>query len=166
VRRELAIAAAVLVPFAVLVALGFSFSSGGAPAAPGAIRLDPAQPAAPPPARPTGPIVEAPRQASPAVEAALPPRHLTAPLAAITPHVERCFADEPTRLTGHVEARVRFTPTADGRFTAVRVEAVSTPSPWVVACIEDAFAEVGFTPTGAERAEPAVHTFSYEAQGD
>lgn len=164
-RRELAIAAGVLVPFAVLVALAFHFAPSVAPPPPGSIAVA----AHPPPSRAMKPASELDAGLLPApahVEPEPPPRHLAAPLAAVTPHVQRCFADEPSRLRGHVDARVRFTPTADGGFTAVRVEAVSTPSPWVTACIEDAFDEVRFSPTGAERPEPAVHTFSYEGLGD
>ncbi len=174
-RRELLIAAAVLVPFGVLVALGFYFSTPAAPAPqPGAIAL---APPAPPPVQPATPrddaevqvdsgpprvavVTSAPRPVDPGWPAAL-----AAPLAAIAPEVHRCFADERARLRETVTTRVRFTPTRDGGFSGVAVE-TTTQDPWLRACVEDAFDEVRFAPTGAELFVPAEHTFGFDPSVD
>lgn len=173
-RREVAIVLGVLVPFGALVALGLWFSR------------DPRQPgsAAPPPSRVEPPAVSEPRpgppplQAAPAplVETARPrdggprpadplvPPELAVPLAAVTPEVLLCFKDQRAHLLGNERLEVAFTPLPDGGFTGVTVPA--TANPWLGACVEDVFEELGFLPTGAETFRAARHTFIFDASKD
>lgn len=161
-RRELLIIAGVLVPFFVLVALGLLVerspapeavvlaSDSGVEGAPGPTSL--AQAPAPHPS---------PREDGGAVEAL--PRELAAPIAAVTPEVLRCFDDHRAHLHEPQRLEVRFTPLPDGGFGGVLV--ATHPNPWVSACVEDVFDEVGFAPTGAETFQPARHTFVFDPAG-
>lgn len=169
-KKELLIAAGVLVPFAVLVALGFRYAAPEpGPVAPGAIPVAP--PALPKPSTPAAPApVAAPRavgelDAGRSPEPPAWPRALAAPLAAVAPEVHRCFADARERLRAPVTTKVRFTPTRDGGFAGVAIE-TTAPDPWMKACVEDVFEEVRYAPSGAETFEPAEHTFSFDPSGD
>lgn len=171
-RRELLIAAGVLVPFGVLVVLGFHFSAPEPlPVEPGALPVAVTPPPAPAAAPPAPPIDVVPRPPPPAppppakpVAPAVAPA-LAAPLAALTPEVHRCFDDARARLKAKVSTTVRFTPTRDGGFAEVSLE-TTAPDPWLRACVEDVFEEVRYTPAGAETFTPAVHTFSFDPLGD
>lgn len=150
-RREVVIVLGVLVPFAVLVGAGFSFSPqlslpGGERKGEGLI---PAQVAR----RRPDPL--------PANAGNFLPPELAAPLRAVFPEVHRCFADQHFK-RGH-EVRVRFTPTRDGGFDQVQVD---EQNPYLASCLEDVFAEVRWQPSGAETWAPAMHTFSYDPSSD
>jgi hypothetical protein len=90
----------------------------------------------------------------------LPPE-LAAPLTAILPEVHQCFVDQ--HLKQPHEVRVHFTPTRDGGFSGVQVE---EQNPYLASCLEDVFAEVRWSPSGAETWAPAMHTFSYDPSSD
>ena len=156
-RRELIIAAAVLVPFAVLVALGFAFSPDPAPLG----IVEQHQP--PPEAKGQG---DAPAAVVFAVDASvqspLSPPELEAPLRAVLPEVQRCFADQ--HLARAREVKVHFTPTPDGGFSEVKID--DTQDPYFSACLEDVFAEVRFHPDGRQTWQPATHTFSFGGPQD
>jgi hypothetical protein len=155
VRREWLDAAAVLVPFALLVAAGFWFTR---PSPPGAdvprgesIVLQPRE-------APPKPAVVAPHDAgappsAPAVDSAPVREDLREVVATTAPRVRRCLQDEDPR--GGYEVKVRFTR------QGVRVE---TQNPWLSACVEDVFEEVAWHP-GPDFA-PAEHTFSFDGPKD
>lgn len=158
-RRELAIIAGVVVPFVALVILGLVLLRDEA--APQPVTPPPASPpvsAPAPPAPPPPPRAEAVADAG-AVEPALP-RAIAAPVAAVTPEVLRCFDDQRAHLHEVQRLAVDFTPLPDGGFGGVRVPHLSNP--WISACVEDVFEEVGFSPTGAETFQPATHTFVFD----
>jgi hypothetical protein len=149
VRREFIIAAAVLVPFGVLVAAGFYFSPEPSP-----VLLQDAPHPDPLPAVAGGGGPGSPHAAS--GQATRFPPELDAPLTAVLPEVKRCFDDQ--RLERPHEVRVRFTPTRDGGFDRVEVD---EQNPYLQACLEDVFAEVTWHPSGPETYSPAAHTFSF-----
>ena len=154
-RRELIIAAVVLVPFALLVGVGFSFTGGTV--IPGATVVNMAPHPDPLPASlgegiPVLPVIDAgPR---------FPPE-LAAPLKAILPEVRRCFADQHFKQVHEVQ--VRFTPTRDGGFDQVSVD---EQNPYLAACLEDVLIEVTWHPEGPETFTPASHTFSFGPSPD
>lgn len=157
-KRGFLIAAAVLVPFVVLVFLGFWFAPElplPAPAGKGAVSLNPL-------------VVEVaphpdPRPAGRERENTEPPRPKPPePIRAVEAEVHRCFADN--RLTGTI--RVRFTPNRDGGYDDVNIEANPSQSPYLAACLEDVLAEMRFVPAPGERYEPTIHTFSFGAPKD
>ena len=155
------IAAGVLVPFAALVAAGFWFSrpeTEAAPVVPGEIVVAAVVDAGEPRLVRAVEVVvvdAGPPDAGPRAEA------LPAPLAALRQQVRQCFLDLGPR--EKVEVRVRYTPTRDGGFVAVAIDA---QNPWLAACLEDVFAEVPWHPTGAEPLAPAHHTFSFDPSSD
>jgi len=166
-RRELAIILGVLVPFAVLLALAFLFFRGAPPPAPPPLTDAPtptrhAEALPPNVARLPQPLVvdAGTSLASPP----LVPKELAAPLAAVTPEVMLCFRDQRAHQRDVQSLEVRFTPTADGGFAAVKVP--SSGNPWVSACVEDVFDEMRFAPTGAETFQPAAFTFVYDPSRD
>ena len=156
-RREFIIAAAVLVPFAVLVAAGFYFSEpssllprggeGQGEGKPAPVVITLIKDAGTPPAPPRPPPE-------------FPPE-LAAPLKAVLPEVRQCFVDQ--HLKAPHEVRVRFTPTRDGGFTGIQVD---EQNPFLAACLEDVFAEVSWHPEGPETFAPATHTFSFGPSPD
>lgn len=165
-RRELLIILGVLVPFGVLVVLGLLL-----------LREEPVRQSEPvvvaPPPRPEVVVAPVPPPAPPVamvvdagpMEVVVPvPRELAAPLAAVTPEVMLCFRDERAHLKTPQRLEVRFTPTADGGFTGVRVPGLTNPL--IAACVEDVFDEVRFAPTGAETFQPAIHTFIFDPSRD
>lgn len=163
-KRDLAIAAGVLIPFAVLVALGFHYASP-APALPedGRHAVNAEPPRVLPPLPPAG---EGPGEGE-ALDAGLPdagralPPELRAAITAVLPEVLQCFRDQ--KLRRPTEVKVFFTPTRDGGFERVRV---NEQNPYLAACLEDVFAEVSWTPEGPETFSPADHTFSFDPSKD
>lgn len=155
-KREWVIVAGVLVPFAVLVAAGFSFSLEPAPPLP-------VVPVSQSPL-PVGPLGEAEGRIEPVVprpeKPTLPPE-LEAPLKAVLPEVRQCFRDQKLKAARSV--KVRFTPTRDGGFEKVEVD---EQNPYLAACLEDVFAEVAWRPDGRQTFEPAAHTFSFDPSPD
>lgn len=148
------VAAAVLVPFAVLVALALF---PGARAEPKVEPLRIVLNAAPlPPV--AQPVVDAGLKPSPFN---LPPprvepearEDLRALVATTRPRVRRCLQDEEPR--GTYELRVRFTE------AGVRAD---TQNPFLAACVEDVFDEVGFHPDAGF--SPTEHTFSFEGPAE
>ncbi len=157
-KRGFLIAAGVLVPFAVLVFLGFWFAPELPPAATtesGATPLNPPAPEVAPRAalRPSNSETEFTEAPQPK-----PPE----PIRAVEAEVHRCFTDN--RLTGSI--RVRFTPNRDGGYDDVHIEANPSQSPYLAACLEDVLAEMRFVPAPGERYEPTTHTFSFGAPKD
>lgn len=159
-RRELLVAATVLVPFTALVIAGFLFSAP-TETPPGEHAVN----AAPLPA--PLPVVQAPPaavdegfDAGPPPPPALAPE-LAAPVTAVQGEVQRCFEDQHLRVRHDVT--IHFTPTRDGGFE--RVVVGENNNPYLAACLEDVFAEVAFSPTGAETFRPAEHTFRFEPDG-
>lgn len=168
-KRELLIAAGVLVPFAFLVAFGFHYASP-LPAERGegqhAVNASPPQDLPPLPGGGEGRGEGEPLAldaGTPAVaDAGLPfPPALRAPLTAVLPEVLQCFRDQ--RLRHATEVKVFFTPTRDGGFERVRV---NEQNPYLAACLEDVFTEVSWTPEGPETFSPADHTFSFDPSKD
>ncbi|MDX2010553.1 MAG: hypothetical protein SFW67_10200 [Myxococcaceae bacterium] len=88
------------------------------------------------------------------------PRALEAPLRAVTPEVQRCFDDQRAHVHDIQRLEVRFRPLPDGGFSEVRVP--STGNPYLSACIEDVFDELGFVPSGAETFEVATYQFEFD----
>ncbi|MDP1822671.1 MAG: hypothetical protein Q8L48_05500 [Archangium sp.] len=154
-RRELLIAAAVLVPFGVLVAAGFYFSPEPAPFIPSEVE----KPFIP--SEVEGPSAQLPLDSARGERSPVFPPGLAAPLTAVLPEVKRCFADQ--HLKQLHEVRVRFTPTRDGGFDRVEVD---EQNPYLQACLEDVFAEVAWHPSGPETYTPAEHTFSFGPSPD
>lgn len=166
-RRELAIVLGVLVPFAVLLALGFLFFRGASPSPQlltDAPTPTPGTQAAPSvTAPPAGVVVVEDAGASPTSSPPVP-KELAAPLAAVTPEVMLCFRDQRAHQRDVQRLEVHFTPTPDGGFAAVKVP--SSGNPWVTACVEDVFDELHFAPTGAETFRPATFTFVFDPSRD
>jgi hypothetical protein len=149
------VAAAVLVPFAVLVALALFPGERAEP------KVEPLRlvlNAPTPPVPPARPVVDAGLAPSPFN---LPPprvepearEDLRALVATTRPRVRRCLQDEEPR--GTYELRVRFTE------AGVRAD---TQNPFLAACVEDVFDEVGFHPDAGF--SPAEHTFSFEGPAE
>lgn len=151
------IVASVLVPFALLVAAGFSFAPQSPLPLRGEGQGEGRTASAPHPEtkpRPGGGVDAG------AVPAKLPPE-LEAPLTAILPEVRQCFEDQ--HLKSRREVKVRFTPTREGRFEKVEVD---EQNPYLQACLEDVFAEVPWQPDGRQTWAPASHTFSFDPSAD
>lgn len=144
-KRELLVAAGVLLPFAVLVAVGFHYSGR------------------PPPEKdvPLEPVVAPPveNQRAPALPQ-VPEPTVPAPFRAVMPEINQCFRDH---LKAAHPVQVRVTPTAAGGFEAVQVD---EQNPYLEACLVDVFAEGRWTPDGTEALEPIHYTFSFDASKD
>jgi hypothetical protein len=167
VRREVLIVAGVLVPFAVLVVAGFYFAphsplpeQGEGQGEGKTIKLNPAVADA---SVAKGELVVSPHpDPLPARgEGTSFPPEVAAPLAAVTPEINRCFADQ--HLKARREVKVRFTPTRDGGFEKVEVD---EQNPYLAACLEDVFAEIAWKPDGRQTFSPAAHTFSFDPSPD
>ncbi len=145
-KRGLLVAALVLVPFAVLVGLGFYFTEFAPRRLP-----DSTEPLL---RRVAVPVVHVAEDAGVAVPPApaLPP--LVAPL---EPQVRRCFTDN--HLTGRIH--VRFTPQRDGGFGAITVDRNSTQNPYLAACVEDLLQTAAFQPSPGPDYLPVDFTFSF-----
>ncbi|MBL8954435.1 MAG: hypothetical protein JNK82_26895 [Myxococcaceae bacterium] len=149
-KRLMLIAAAVLVPFAVLVGWGLSALSDTPPPVPVSSR--PAQPpplptvvqAEPPPAPRAGriePAAEAPVEPPPPVEPTPPEPRAVEPKAAVVkqlePLVNLCFIDDSARLRQVVRVSTVFEPMPDGTLSRVQVRMMGA-DPYVTACVQDA----------------------------
>jgi hypothetical protein len=171
-KPELWIALGVLVPFAVLVAVGLWWSTPQRPpltvatADAGADGARPAEtglsgaPAATPSRAPdadAGPSVPS-LPSRPSVTSAAFPPELATPLEAVRAEVHRCLVDQDTRAPAHVEVTVVFRPTPSGGFDGVVVKP-SWQDPYLEACVEDVFAEVRWVPSGRETFAPSSYTF-------
>jgi hypothetical protein len=86
------------------------------------------------------------------------PPQLAVPLRAVEPEVRLCFEDQRARAPADLSVTVRFTPTPDGGFEHISLKS-SWQDPYLEACLHDVFAEVSFTPSGAEAFAAASHTF-------
>ena len=181
IRREWLVLAGVLIPFAILVAVGLHYTAGSAaPPAPGAYAVNTPQPPPPPipdvPHASAPPVVVAPAKdamaaapvtyAGPPAENVAPtglaedtPPGLEAALTALRPAVRQCFDDARAHATSRVEVRVRFTVTPDGHFTGYQLVSRSWQDPYFEACVEDVFDEVTYTPSGREPTGAVTHTF-------
>ncbi len=150
-RRGLLVAALVLVPFFVLVALGFYFQEAPQPPLPLAMTEPPTATVT------TKEPKEAKEPAQPLSPALSPLRRERefVPLAAVEPHIRRCLEDHAS----HGQLTVRFTPQRDGGFGDLAILSNESRSPYLAACVEDVFEEVGFTPSPGPDYEPLTHTF-------
>lgn len=178
-RRAAWIAAAVLAPFAGLVALGFSLEDEQPRSSlpPPELRLEPAPPApapAPSPpapaARPSPPPlplaipVVAPPQEGPEVKP--PPQELSDEarripmLAAVEPLVQQCFKDVAERVREPLQVAVAFDTTAAGGFESIVIKKASWQDPHLAACIIDAFEDARFEPSGLV-VRRQVRTFTF-----
>lgn len=158
-RRELAIILGVLVPFAVLVSVGWLWPSTPAPPV---VQARPLPSPLPTPLSPFDAgwleeVVVSGRAPAPDAGPSYLP-HLAVPLRVVEPLVRTCFVDEQQRAPDQVSVTVSFTPTRDGGFSGVSVS-TNWQNPYLTACVEDVFAETGWVPSGAETFVPAQHTF-------
>ncbi len=165
-RRHLGTTLLVLVPFALMVAYGFSLLKDPAP-----ISL-PEAPARPIPTAPPIPDPSpSPTVAAPAAPPLASPTKLPAPkpeptpaappkpvadLSAVEPLVQQCFADVIDRVRDSMQVTVVFSTTLEGKFEGISVKKTSWQDPHLTACITDAFEESHFAPTGT-----ALHRQSY-----
>ncbi|PZR18347.1 MAG: hypothetical protein DI536_00225 [Archangium gephyra] len=158
-KRGFLIAALVLVPFTALVILGFWFTPEGATTN----EVSPSLPGERQGERPVTLQKVAPASPQPAPEETRENRpDVSEPVRAVTREARRCFDDN--QLTGAI--RVRFTPTRDGGYDDVVIEANPSQNPYVAACLEDVFAELRFVPAPGERYEPTTHTFNFGPRKD
>lgn len=159
-RREWLIVAGVLVPFAVLIVVGFVFSAR--PAAP---VLEPL-PAAPEVKRDAGALVVLPEVKTPPADAGEPiAAAIEAPVHAVSPEIHACFVDNGAHLHGRQAVVIAFRPTRSGTFSDVTVE-TRVVSPQLQACFEDVFADLHFALSGHETFELAKYTFLFDAPLD
>lgn len=170
--------AGVLVPFGLLLVIGFWLTSaerppGEAPPPPSGQRAAPPPPAlvrdAPP--RVTAPVPPpplAPADAgppAPAGEATVDrrpeetPEGLEAALEVLRPAVRRCVDDRREHAPELIRLEVRFRARPDGRFEGYRLESRTWQDPYFEACVEDAFEELTYQPSGDEPPGPVTHTF-------
>jgi hypothetical protein len=165
-RREWLVLGGVLVPFAVLVALGLQATAGDEAPVAGAHAVN-----TPPPEEDAGrePVLDAGQALALAVEDAGPaevtPPGLEAALSALRPALAQCLTDAREHAPPRVELRVRFRAHRDGRFSEARLEAKSWQDPYVEACIADVFDEVRYAPSGREPDEVVEHTFVVAPEG-
>ena len=160
-KRELAIVAAVLVPFALLVAAGFYFSAPTLPVpaergegrGEGRTSIDSGAPSVA--------VTRIAPLPDPLPAAQGEGNGVPAELRPLLPEVKRCFADQHLK-TRH-EVKVRYTPTPDGGFANVQVD---EQNPYLAACLEDVFAELAWQPDGGQTFAPATHTFSFDPSPD
>lgn len=168
-KREALIMAGVLVPFAVLVGLGFVFTRDEAPATPLPVPVNVPAPVPVTVTTPTPrPVAPAPVDAGALLKVAhleetpVPPT-LVAPLQAVRAEVRRCFVDASAHMHGEVKVTMRFQPTRDGGFARVQVQHTSYQDPFFTSCLEDVFQDLTFTPDGSEDFAPAEYTWVFDA---
>lgn len=147
-KRALLVAAGVLLPFSVLVAVGFSTAPPPQP------RADEA------PARAQERTHPPPATQNQSQTNENQPSTVPVPLRALMPELNQCFRDHPR--DAH-PVRVTLTPTAAGTFEGVQVE---EQNPYLQACLVDVFAEGRWNPGGAEALDPIDYTFSFDASKD
>jgi hypothetical protein len=179
-KRALLIALGVLVPFAALVALGFSMLRDPLSPAPEPVPAtvpvhvpvnDPGpgpgpvpepEPAAVPAPVPAAAAVPAPVPAPVAVEPATADEPRKPMLEAVRPAVQQCFLDVGERMPAPQKLAVVFDTNPDGTFANVHVKKSSWPDPHLAACVIDAFEETRFEATGTTLRRHA-HTFVFTA---
>lgn len=164
-KREAAIILGVLVPFAALLAAGLVLSRPGPPppvatSSPPPLQVPPRAP------RPGEGASTSSARAQGAADAGLvedpPPPELEAPLRAVASEVRHCFLDQADRMHRAVQVRVGFRPLPDGGFEGAVVEGSTWQDPYLSACIEDVFEELGYTPDGRQTFTRATHTFVFD----
>lgn len=166
-RRHLLIASLVLIPFAGLVAFGFSLLKDPPPIAlpTPAVRyvpqvaVEPEPPAVPVPVPAPAPVevpVAAPVVVAPPPEPPPPPQPELSPeakrlpiIAAVEPLVMQCFRDMTDRVREPLQVTVSFNATGNGRFENVVLKKTSWQDPHLTACVLDSFADAHFEPGGA-----------------
>lgn len=156
-RRELLVALGVLVPFALLVLAGLWWTAPQPSGAPLPV-LDPSAPQ--PSARLQhveavgAPVVaDAGLDLTPDAGVALHPA-----LQAVRPEVELCLKDQGERVPANAHLDVDFTPTRDGGYEHVHIH-LSWQNPWLEACLEDVFDQVGWVPGPDSPLTPVHHSF-------
>ena len=166
--RHVLIALAVLVPFAALVALGFSQLKDPPPLAlpaqtvrdepppppPAAPRIEPVR-VLPPPLPTVVQVVAPPAPAPPPIAApVLPPPELSPDakrlpiIAAVEPLVQQCFRDMAEHVREPLRVTVAFNTTTEGGFESVVLKKTSWQDPNLTACILDSFGDAHFEPGG------------------
>jgi protein TonB len=182
VTRHLLIALAVLVPFAGLVALGFSMMKDPPPMVfpSPVVRIEPPPEPAPEPPRPE-PIRPMPPPLPIEVQVvAPPPPPAAAPvvvakrftdlspeakrlpiIAAVEPMVMQCFRDVTDHVREPMSVTVAFNTTLEGKFDSVVLRKTSWQDPNLTACIIDSFEDAHFEPGGvALRRQSYTFTFA------
>ena len=181
-KRHLLIALAVLVPFAGLVAFGFSllkdpppmtfpapevhYAPPPPPPAPVPLRVEPIR-ALPPPLPTAVQVVAPPPPAPPPVVAAMkPPPELSADakrlpiIAAVEPMVMQCFKDVAENVREPLRVTVAFNTTIEGGFESVVLKKTSWQDPNLIACIIDSFEDAHFEPSEL-RQKRQSYTFTF-----
>lgn len=163
-RREAAIVLGVLVPVAALIAAGLFFTRAEPPPEPPAPVAS--RPSSPPPlvvpARPPPAAAAGSASADAGVVEEPPPPELEAPLRAVAGEVRHCLLDQADRMHRVVQVRVGFRPLPDGGFEGGVVEGTTWQDPYLSACIEDVFEELGYVPDGRQTFQRATHTFVFD----
>lgn len=174
-QRGLLIAALVLVPFAALVAFGFSLLKDPPPIVLQEVRLPPPAPIVAEviePVRPVVPlrpplpievaVVAPPNPAEPEpAPVDLSPQVKRLPMiASVQPMVHQCFLDISERVREPMRVTVGFNTTAEGSFESVVIKKVSWQDPHLIACIQDSFEEARFEPSGFVLRRQ-THTFTF-----
>ncbi len=175
-KRLVLIAAAVLVPFGLLVAWGLAALGDEPPPLPPPARVEPAPPApavvesppvarvppppAPQPAPPPEPPPEEPPPPGPRDEATV----RAAVVDQLNPVVHICFLEMNDRLKQSIKVVTSFDTTETGALTNVSVK-MKSADPYVVACVQDALEgatldQARGLPNGTMR-----HTFSFNPAG-
>ncbi len=149
-RRHVLVAISVLVPFLVLVLLGFSLMKEPPPIVlPAPVVqlpvLPPPEPviAVRPP--PPPPVVVAPPP--PPVPLSREAKRLPV-IAGVEPLVMQCFHDMADRLREPLRVTVQFNTTLEGGYEGAVIKQASWQDPMLSACVLDAFADAKFEPTG------------------
>lgn len=181
-KRHLLTALAVLVPFAGLVALGFSLLKDPPPLVLPAqtVRYEPQEVAPPPepprrapPTRPLPPplptavqVVAPPPPAPPAAEPKAPELSAEAKrlpiIAAVEPMIQQCFRDVSERVQEPMRVTVAFNTTVEGGFENVVLKKTSWQDPNLTACIIDSFEDAHFQPSGFAL-KRQTYTFTFAA---
>jgi hypothetical protein len=139
-KRALMLAAAVLVPFALLLAVGFFLLAQRPSTAPelngpAASPQPPPQPSAQPSPQPPA----APRPVPPRVD-----EQPTPALASVGPLVKQCFEDTRAHLHQPQKLTVLYDTTAAGAFANVEIAQFTWSDPQLTACILDSFEDARF----------------------
>ena len=178
-KRGLIIAAAVLIPFSVLIALGFSslhdpptLAAPPPPIQPAIVLPQPERPLAPPPPvlvaapplHPPLPEVQPFRavpldpDTPPAVVAELKRKPI---IAAVDPLVRQCFKDAADVIHEPQTITVTFSTNDAGRFEDVVIRSSSWQDPQLEACVIDSFEDATFeAPAHILRRQSHTFTFS------
>ena len=179
-KRLLLIAAAVLVPFGLLVAWGLSALQDdpvalsplpvpeaavvAAPEPPPVVRVEVAAPAPAPAVQPAPAPAPAPEPAPPEPPAPDEAALRAAVVDQLNPVVHVCFLEMNDRLRQAIRVSATFNTTEAGTLNNVRVK-MKSADPYVVACVQDALEgavldKARGLPRGAMR-----HTFTFDPHG-